>query len=163
MHCPVCVAEDTKVIDSRLLMEGKTVRRRRKCLSCEHRFTTYEKFQVQMPVVVKSSDGRRESYNRDKILKGLKKACQKRPISMEQIDELLDDLEKSLLEFEGKEVPSSFIGEHIMQSLNKLDPVSYIRYGSFYWNFDDVEDFVSSLKSKSSPIIEKGNQSEQLQ
>ncbi|TNE96614.1 MAG: transcriptional repressor NrdR [Deltaproteobacteria bacterium] len=161
MHCPSCNAEDTKVIDSRLLMEGKTVRRRRKCLSCEHRFTTYEQFQVQLPAVVKSSDGRREPYNREKIMKGLKKACQKRPISMEQIENLLDELEKSLNEFEGKEVPSSFIGEHIMQKLYQLDPVSYIRYGSFYWNFSDVEDFMTSLKSKSSE--QKGTQSEQLQ
>lgn len=161
MHCPSCNAEDTKVIDSRLLMEGKTVRRRRKCPSCEHRFTTYEQFQVQLPAIVKSSDGRREPYNRDKIMKGLKKACQKRPISMEQLENLLDELEKNLVSQDGKEVESNFIGEYIMHKLYQLDPVSYIRYGSFYWNFSDVEDFMTSLKSKSSE--EKGSQSEQFQ
>ncbi len=147
MHCPSCGESDTRVIDSRLLQEGKTVRRRRKCPDCESRFTTYEKLQVQLPLIVKS-DGRRETYNREKIMKGLKKACQKRPIAVEKLDLLLDDLEKFLLDADSKEMLSTTVGEYVMASLYQLDPVSYVRYGSFYWNFKDLEDFVNSLKNK---------------
>ncbi len=147
MHCPSCGTSDTRVIDSRLLQEGKTIRRRRKCSDCEARFTTYEKLQIQLPLIIKG-DGRREPYGREKIMKGLKKACQKRPISMEALDQLLDQLEKFLLESEAKEVKSTKIGEYIMANLYLLDPVSYVRYGSFYWNYGDLEDFVKSLKIK---------------
>jgi transcriptional repressor NrdR len=147
MHCPSCGESDTKVIDSRLLQEGKTVRRRRKCPDCEARFTTYEKLQVQLPLIVKS-DGRREAFNREKVMKGLKKACQKRPIAVDRLELLLDDLEKFLLDAEGKEFMATEVGQYVMASLYDLDPVSYVRYGSFYWNFKDLEDFTSSLKNK---------------
>lgn len=147
MHCPSCGESDTRVIDSRLLQEGKTVRRRRKCPDCEARFTTYEKLQVQLPLIVKS-DGRREAFNRDKVMKGLKKACHKRPISAEKLETMLDDLEKFLLEADGKEIPATSVGEYVMATLYQLDPVSYVRYGSFYWNFKDLEDFVKTLKMK---------------
>jgi transcriptional repressor NrdR len=147
MHCPSCGESDTKVIDSRLLQEGKTVRRRRKCPDCETRFTTYEKLQVQLPLIVKS-DGRREAFNREKVMKGLKKACHKRPISAEKLELMLDDLEKFLLEADGKEFQATSVGEYVMATLYQLDPVSYVRYGSFYWNFKDLEDFVKTLKAK---------------
>ena len=145
MHCPICNATDTKVIDSRLLLEGASVRRRRKCESCESRFTTYEKVQLQMPMVVKH-DGRRENYNRDKILSGIEKACQKRPISTGQINELIEKVEKKILEKHPQEVPSEILGEIIMKSLHKLDPVAFVRFASFYWDFDDIKDFIFSLE-----------------
>lgn len=145
MHCPICSATDTKVIDSRLLQEGSSVRRRRKCEACETRFTTYEKIQLQMPMVVKQ-DGRRENYNREKVLSGLNKACQKRPISTRQIDELIESVEKKILEVFPEEVPSDFLGEVIMKNLHKLDPVAFVRFASFYWNFDDIKEFISSLE-----------------
>ena len=97
MRCPRCTYEQTKVLESRLSLEGRTVRRRRSCLKCNYRFTTYEKLQVQLPLIVKS-DGRREPFSREKIMKGLKKACQKRPISVEQLEHMLDEIEKSLLD-----------------------------------------------------------------
>jgi transcriptional repressor NrdR len=147
MRCPSCGKSDTKVIDSRLLQEGKTVRRRRKCPDCEARFTTYEKLQIQLPLIVKS-DGRREAFNREKVMKGLKKACQKRPIAVDQLEVLLDNLEKFLLDSEGKEFMATEVGQYVMAKLYDLDPVSYVRYGSFYWNFNDLEDFTSSLKNK---------------
>lgn len=147
MHCPSCGESDTRVIDSRLLQEGKTVRRRRKCSTCEARFTTYEKLQVQLPLIVKS-DGRREPFSREKVLKGLKKACQKRPISIEQLEGLMDEIEKHLLDADQKEVSASLVGEFVMARLYELDPVSYVRYGSFYWNFEDLEEFNKSLNIK---------------
>ena len=152
MHCPSCGESDTRVIDSRLLQEGKTVRRRRKCSTCEARFTTYEKLQVQLPLIIKS-DGRREPFNREKVMKGLKKACQKRPISVEDLELLLDKIEKTLLDSEQKEFLATKVGEYVMARLYDLDPVSYVRYGSFYWNFEDLEEFHKTLKIK--PKLDK--------
>lgn len=146
MHCPICNATDTKVIDSRLLLEGASVRRRRKCESCDTRFTTYEKVHLQMPMVVKH-DGRRENYDRDKVLSGLNKACQKRPISTTQINEMIENVEKMIIEKHPSEVPSHILGEVIMKNLHNLDPVAFVRFASFYWNFDDIKDFISGLES----------------
>lgn len=144
MKCPSCQASDTKVIDSRPLLEGSTIRRRRKCDICQNRFTTHEKMQVQFPMIIKS-DGRRENYNRDKILQGLKKACQKRPISIEKIDAMLGTLEKFFEESNLKEIAADKIGQNIMQQLLELDSVAYVRFASFYWNFEDIQSFIKEL------------------
>ena len=146
MHCPSCNAADTRVIDSRMLLEENSVRRRRKCDVCEVRFTTYENIQIQMPLIVKK-DGRRENYNREKIMKGLNKACQKRNVSTDQLNKLLNNVEKSLLEISRTEVHARDLGEIIMDLLKELDRVAYVRYASFYWDFKDIEEFVFGLKN----------------
>jgi transcriptional repressor NrdR len=146
MHCPSCNAADTRVIDSRMLLEENSVRRRRKCDVCEMRFTTYENIQIQMPLIVKK-DGRRENYNREKIMKGLNKACQKRNVSTDQLNKLLNNVEKSLLEISRTEVRARDLGEIIMDLLKELDRVAYVRYASFYWDFKDIEEFVFGLKN----------------
>jgi transcriptional repressor NrdR len=145
MICPFCQANDTKVVDSRLLKEGLSVRRRRKCESCTRRFTTYETIEIQMPIVVKL-DGRRERYNKDKILDGLEKACQKTPVSTEQIERVVDNIAKSILEVSDKEINSKQIGNLVMQYLRNLDPVAYIRFASVYRKFHDVDEFVNELQ-----------------
>ncbi len=146
MHCPSCNAADTRVIDSRMLLEENSVRRRRKCDVCEARFTTYENIQIQMPLIVKK-DGRRENYNPDKIMKGLNKACQKRNVSTDQLNKLLNNVEKSILEISRTEVQARDLGEIIMGQLKELDRVAYVRYASFYWDFKDIEEFVFGLKN----------------
>ncbi len=145
MKCLFCNAPETKVIDSRLLMESTTIRRRRKCDACNKRFTTYEKSQIQMPIVVKS-DGRRQSYDRDKILKGIKKACRKRNVQEEVLIGHLEDLEKHVLESYDKEVTSTIIGSKVMEILQKVDPVAYIRFASIYWDFQNINDFIYALQ-----------------
>jgi transcriptional repressor NrdR len=145
MRCPFCEANETKVVDSRLLKEGLSVRRRRKCEACERRFTTYESIEIQMPVVVKL-DGRREPYQKEKILKSIAKACGKRPISTEQIERVVDNIEKNILEISNKEIKSKDIGQLLMHYLRNLDPVAYIRFASVYRTFQDVEEFVHDLQ-----------------
>jgi len=162
MHCPSCNAQDTRVIDSRMLLEENTVRRRRKCDTCEMRFTTYENIFIQMPLIVKK-DGRRENYNREKIMKGLKKACQKRPISIDNINLMINQVERSLLELSQNEVQASDLGEIIMDHLKQLDRVSYVRFASFYWDYQDIEDFVYGLKNNlhsEKSISDKGEKRE---
>ena len=162
MHCPSCNAIDTRVIDSRTLLEENSVRRRRKCDGCGMRFTTYEQIHIQMPLIVKK-DSRRENYNREKIMKGLKKACQKRPISIDDINLLINGVEKSLLEISQTEVKAKDLGEIIMDHLKKLDPVSYVRFASFYWDYGDIEDFVYGLKNNlnsEKTISDKGDKRE---
>ena len=145
MHCPICHTTDTKVIETRILQNGLSIRRRRRCEDCDKRFTTYENFDFQLPAVVKG-DGRRENFNRDKIVSGLTKACQKRPISRDQIHQLIDTLEKKLTDLSLKEINSTDLGNFIMEELYKLDPVSFVRFASFYWEFNDIESFVSHLE-----------------
>ena len=145
MHCPICNDPYTKVIDSRVPQEGVSVRRRRKCDKCEHRFTTFEMVQLQLPAVVKE-DGRRENFNRDKILSGLNKACQKRPISVDSLNELIDDLSKDLLDTGKDEVVSRDVGRMTMAKLIRLDPVAYVRFASFYWDFKNIDGFIKNLK-----------------
>jgi transcriptional repressor NrdR len=145
MKCPFCQAKDTKVVDSRNLKEGFSIRRRRKCESCERRFTTYETIEISMPAVVKL-DGRREPYNPEKIRSGLEKACQKRPISTEQIDRVMENLEKGILEISDKEVGTKDIGNLVMMYLRNLDPVAYIRFASVYRKFQDVDEFVNDIQ-----------------
>jgi transcriptional repressor NrdR len=154
MKCPFCEAKETKVIDSRLLKEGLSVRRRRKCEECTRRFTTYETIEIQMPMVVKL-DGRREAYNRDKIKSGIEKACQKRPIPTEQIGRIVDNIEKRILDITDKEIPSVDIGNLVMQFLRNLDPVAYIRFASVYRKFQDVEEFVHEIKMDESNLFQQ--------
>lgn len=133
------------MIDSRLGKDGDVIRRRRECESCSRRFTTYERVEDYLPSVVKK-DGRREAFDRMKVLAGLKKACEKRPISVETIEETADAIERNLLEGGDKEVPSSVVGEAIMMALHDLDSVAYVRFASVYRSFQDIDEFVDELE-----------------
>ena len=145
MRCPYCTSTDNKVVDSRLGKEGETIRRRRECLKCEGRFTTYERVEEVLPSVIKK-DGRREPYDRMKILSGLTKACEKRPISVEVLEKCVDNIEKSMQEKGFKEIPSKAIGEEVMNQLHNLDEVAYVRFASVYRSFKDINEFMSELK-----------------
>jgi transcriptional repressor NrdR len=146
MKCPYCEAQDTKVLESRSLEEGLSIRRRRKCETCQKRFTTFETIELSMPMVVKV-DGRRENYNREKIKTGIEKSCQKRPVSAVQIERVLNNIEKAILDISSKEVSSRDIGNLVMMYLRHLDPVAYVRFSAVYRKFQDVEEFVNELKS----------------
>lgn len=146
MKCPYCSNLEDKVIDSRISRDGETIRRRRECLSCQKRFTTHETIEDTMPAIIKK-DNRREMYDRKKILEGLKKACQKRDISFDKLEEVTDRIERSLLERGVKEIPSHEIGEKIMQELHDLDAVAYVRFASVYRSFKDITDFMEEVKS----------------
>ena len=145
MRCPYCSSIDNKVVDSRMGKEGDSIRRRRECLKCEGRFTTYERIEEVLPSVIKK-DGRREPFDRLKILSGLKKACEKRPISTEMLEKTVEEIEKSLQEKGLKEIPSTVIGEEVMERLHKLDEVAYVRFASVYRSFRDINEFMSELK-----------------
>jgi len=155
MKCPFCGEIDNKVIDSRLSKDGLVIRRRRECLVCTRRFTTYEHVE-KIPIMIVKKDGRREAYHRDKVGAGLKRACEKRNISMEVIDSFLDELESDLRELGKKEIPSHAIGEKVMAKLHTLDDVAYVRFASVYREFKDVNDFVEELKSLLSPENKSG-------
>jgi transcriptional repressor NrdR len=145
MRCPFCVATDTRVLDSRDSSEGTVIRRRRECETCKRRFTTYERVEELNPLVVKK-DGRREAFDRDKLISGLKKACEKRPVGVEKIEMLVTDIERKLQERGEKEVPSTAIGELVMERLPALDEVAYVRFASVYRSFRDIAEFMSELK-----------------
>jgi transcriptional repressor NrdR len=145
MKCPYCSALDTKVLDSRNLDEGSTIRRRRKCDTCQKRFTTFETVELSMPMVMKR-DGRREPYRQEKIKTGIDKACEKRNISTAQVDRIIHNIERSILDISDKEVQTSDIGNLVMMHLRHLDPVAYIRFAAVYRKFQDVEEFVNELK-----------------
>jgi transcriptional repressor NrdR len=145
MKCPFCRDLENKVIDSRLSKDGDIIRRRRECLRCQRRFTTYERVEEMLPMIVKK-DGRREVYERLKVIAGLKKACEKRPVSMEMIELTADKIERMLQERGEKEVSSSVIGEAIMRALYDLDKVAYVRFASVYRSFEDVNEFMRELK-----------------
>jgi len=144
MKCPNCGHLENKVIDSRLNKECTIIRRRRSCESCGQRFTTYERLEVTMPMLIKK-DGRREAYNREKVVSGLKKACEKRPVSMTAIDEFVDSLEKKLQDMGEREVPTQWIGERMMEGLAQLDEVAYVRFASVYRQFKDINEFMDEL------------------
>ena len=146
MRCPYCRKENDKVIDSRAANEGAVIRRRRECEACGRRYTTYERIE-EMPLFVIKKDHRRELYDRDKVLNGIRKACEKRPVSMEVQDAIVDELEKMLREKNEKEFPSKVIGEFVMQRLAKADQVAYVRFASVYREFQDVSHFMKELKS----------------
>lgn len=145
MKCPYCEQSETKVVDSRLLKEGLSVRRRRKCEACEKRFTTYETIEISMPNIVKL-DGRREPYRREKIYGGIEKACQKRPISTDQVERIVENIEKCIRDISAKEVKTYDIGKIVMMYLRNLDPVAYIRFASVYRKFQDIEEFVNDIQ-----------------
>lgn len=145
MKCPFCQDPDNKVIDSRESHEGVVIRRRRECLSCKRRFTTYERVEELTPLIVKK-DGRREAFDRDKMLAGLKKACEKRPVSTADVEALVLDVERKLIEMGEKEVPSRFLGEEVMRRLHVLDEVAYVRFASVYREFHDLGEFMNELK-----------------
>jgi transcriptional repressor NrdR len=146
MKCPFCGEIDNKVIDSRLSKDGNVIRRRRECIICSRRFTTYEHIE-EIPVMIVKKDGRREVFSREKLRSGLQKACQKRDISVNVIDEFLDELERDLREAGEKEISSNKIGEKVMAKLHEIDDVAYVRFASVYREFKDVNDFVSELKN----------------
>lgn len=150
MKCPYCSNLEDKVIDSRISKDGATIRRRRECLECQKRFTTHEKIEDTLPSIIKK-DGRREPFDGQKIRDGLTKACQKRPISIQQLEQIVDDIERSLMDQGMKEIKSSAIGEKIMRELHTLDQVAYVRFASVYRSFKDITDFMEEIKA----VIEK--------
>jgi len=143
MKCPFCDNKETKVIDKRDLDDS--TRRRRECLSCKKRYTTYEKIETQK-LIIQKKDLRRENFNKEKLRSGLLKACEKRPIPIEKIDQVADRIEAQLLQLGKKEIPSKIIGEKVIKELKKLDKVAYIRFASVYRDFKDVNDFKKELK-----------------
>ncbi|OLS03894.1 transcriptional regulator NrdR [Tissierella creatinophila] len=145
MKCPYCEFLDSKVIDSRPTDEGQAIRRRRECISCGKRFTTYEKFE-EIPIMVVKKDGNRQSYNRNKLLNGIIKSCEKRPVSINTIEKIVDDIEKKLSNSLEKEVTSIEIGEMVMNKLKDIDEVSYVRFASVYRQFKDLNTFMEELK-----------------
>lgn len=146
MRCPFCSNIENKVIDSRTSKDGNAIRRRRECLACGKRFTTHEFVEEILPMVVKK-DGRREAFDRGKIFAGLKKACEKRPISMDVIEDLLKRIEHACQELQLKEISTSIIGEKIMEELHTLDGVAYVRFASVYREFKDPNEFLDRLKN----------------
>jgi transcriptional repressor NrdR len=145
MKCPFCGHEEDKVVDSRSSSDGVSIRRRRECLSCGKRYTTYEHVEEQ-PLMVVKKDGRREPFDRHKLLAGLVKACEKRPVSMDDLEKLVDELERELSQQFEREVASREVGERVMKKLHALDPVAYVRFASVYREFKDVEQFMRELK-----------------
>ena len=146
MKCPFCGALENKVIDSRLSREESETRRRRECAACNRRFTTYEHVE-KVPIMIVKKDGRREAFQKEKVRSGMKSACQKRQISINVIENFIDELERDLMEMGENEIPSSIIGEKVMKKLHALDDVAYVRFASVYREFKDVHDFYSELKS----------------
>ncbi|MGE3151124.1 MAG: transcriptional regulator NrdR [Nitrospiraceae bacterium] len=146
MKCPFCDALEDKVVDSRMAKEGELIRRRRECLGCKRRYTTYERVEETLPLVVKK-DGRREPFDRGKIVAGLKRACEKRPISMATIEAVADHIEKRIQELGETEVASRTIGEEVMEALRELDQVAYVRFASVYRDFKDIDQFMDELKT----------------
>lgn len=146
MKCPFCGYSDSKVIDSRPADDGNSIRRRRECLECGKRFTTYEKVEV-IPLMVVKKSGQREVFNPDKILVGMMKACEKRPIPMDKLEAVVQDIEKELLNTMEREVTTQQIGELVMEKLRKIDPVAYVRFASVYREFKDLDTFMAELQA----------------
>lgn len=146
MKCPFCDDVEDKVVDSRMAKEGEVIRRRRECLSCKRRYTTYERVEETMPVVVKK-DGRREPFDRTKIVSGLKKACEKRAISMATIEAVADRIEKRIQELGETEIDSTLVGEEVMKELSQLDQIAYVRFASVYREFKDIDQFMDEIKA----------------
>ena len=155
MKCPFCDNQEDKVIDSRVSKEGNAIRRRRECLKCGKRFTSYERVEEVVPMVIKK-DGRREPFNADKIRSGLLIACKKRPIETARIDGIVDSIEKKLIGLGVKEIESSLIGEQIMAELKDLDKVAYVRFASVYRKFKDINELMDEVKTLFEP--HKGKQ-----
>lgn len=146
MRCPFCGYIDSKVIDSRPTDENSTIRRRRECLQCKKRFTTYEKIE-KVPIIIVKKDGTRQSYDRDKILNGLIRACEKRPVSLDTLEKSVDNIEKVIYNSMDKEISSMDIGNLVMEELKKIDQVAYVRFASVYREFKDIDTFMKELQS----------------
>ena len=146
MKCPFCEHPDTKVIDSRHTEDGHAIRRRRECEKCSRRFTTYEKIEEVVLMVIKK-DGSRETFDRNKIMSGIVKACEKRPVSVSDMEKIVDEIERGLNNMMEKEVSSTFIGELIMDKLKDLDEVAYVRFASVYRQFTDISTFISEIEN----------------
>lgn len=144
MRCLFCGHLESKVIDSRSTEEGTTIRRRRECLECGKRFTTYEKIET-IPIIVIKKDGTREAFDRDKISNGILRACEKRPVSLKEVDALIDDIEAKMYNMLEREVSSEKIGEMVMERLQKLDEIAYVRFASVYRQFKDINSFMDEL------------------
>ena len=151
MLCPFCGFREDKVIDSRESKEGDSIRRRRQCLACERRFTTYEHCD-EVPYMVVKKDGRREKFDRQKVLNGLLRACEKRPVSMGKLAELVNDVESMLLESSDREIPTTLLGERLMDRLKSIDKIAYVRFASVYRDFQVVEEFLSELENVTHPV-----------
>ncbi len=145
MRCPFCNHIDSKVVDSRMTQDGRAIRRRRQCVKCKERFTTYERIEEFQPMVVKK-DGRREPFDRKKVVDGILKACEKRPISINQIDAFVSELEKEIQERGEREISTQFIGERVMEKLRQWDDVAYVRFASVYKQFKDLSEFMAQLQ-----------------
>lgn len=145
MKCPYCSFFESKVVDSRPTDEGQAIRRRRECIKCGKRFTTYEKVD-QVPIMVVKKNGNRESYDRNKILNGIIKSCEKRPVSIEDIEDIVDEIEVELSNSLEKEITSVYIGEMVMNKLKDVDEVAYVRFASVYRQFKDLNTFMNELK-----------------
>jgi len=156
MKCPFCEDLYNKVIDSRLGKDALSIRRRRECLKCGRRFTTYEKVEEQIPLLIKK-DGRREAFNREKIRAGILKATEKRPVSVELVDAFIEKLERQFQEANLKEIPAREVGERVIEFLKESDPVAYVRFASVYRQFTNLEDFDRELKELLPVLEQKDN------
>ncbi len=154
MHCPFCQTTDTKVIDSRLVAEGEQVRRRRECLSCHERFTTFESAELVMPRVVKQ-DGTRQPFDEDKLSRGVTKALEKRPVSIEAIETAINNIKSRIRATGEREVTSLLVGEEVMHELRQLDQVAYVRFASVYRSFQDVNEFKEEIERLSRPEVQR--------
>ncbi|MBF0330247.1 MAG: transcriptional repressor NrdR [Nitrospirae bacterium] len=158
MKCPFCSSIEDKVIDSRTAKDGDVTRRRRECLKCGQRFTSYERVEDPLPMVIKK-DGSREFFDRHKIITGLKKACEKRPIPISRLEEVEGEIEKKLFALGSKEIPSSWVGEEIMSALKDLDKVAYVRFASVYRQFKDINDLMEEVKGLFEPKFKQSSAS----
>lgn len=152
MKCPFCEYLESKVIDSRPTDEGQAIRRRRECMRCSRRFTTYEKIE-EIPIIIVKKDGNRQAYDRNKLLNGILKSCEKRPVPMSVIEQIVDDIERNLSNSLEKEITSVSIGELVMNKLKNVDEVAYVRFASVYRQFKDVNSFMEELKK----ILDEGH------
>ncbi len=159
MRCPKCGSSQDKVIDSREAREGHSIRRRRECMKCNFRFTTYEIVEREELRVVKRN-GARQSFDREKLMSGLRKACEKRPVKMEQLEQLVDDIANELEEEGYREIPSTVIGAKVMRRLEAIDHVAYVRYASVYRQFEDVGEFIDEIKSLGNRRVRDTSQEE---
>ncbi len=146
MHCPFCANDDTRVIDSRVVEDGAAVRRRRECEVCGKRYSTYERAELRLPMVVKK-DGTRQAFNVEKIRSGLQKALEKRPVSADSLEQAVNSILRSVQELGESEIPAESVGEFVMQQLQNLDGVAYVRFASVYREFKDVDDFLAAVKN----------------
>ena len=156
MRCPYCENEDSKVIDSRLTEDGRAIRRRRECEACGRRFTTYEKVEEMILMVIKK-DGSRQAFDRNKLLNGIIRACEKRPVALADMERIVDDIERGLNNMMEKEIDSTFIGELVMERLKDLDEVAYVRFASVYRQFTDVNTFVQEVEKLLTTKKEESN------